>query len=41
MFVVFAVLVYSVKAIINARGARERSDRERAYVSLEPEQVNV
>jgi carbon starvation protein len=41
MFVVFAVLVYSVKAINNARGARERTDRERAYVSLEPEQVNV
>jgi pyruvate/proton symporter len=41
MFVVFAVLFYSIKAIRKARGAGERTDRETAYVALKPHEVSV
>jgi carbon starvation protein len=41
MFVVFAVLFYSIKAIRKARSAGDRTDRETAYVALQPHEVNV
>ena len=41
MFVVFAVLLYSIKAIVRARNVRDRTDRETAYVALRPQEVNV
>jgi carbon starvation protein len=41
MFVVFAVLLYSIKAIVKARSVRDRTDRETAYVALRPQEVNV
>ena len=41
MFVVFAVLLYSIKAIVRARGAGGRTDREAAYVALQPQGVSV
>ena len=41
MFVVFAVLFYSIKAIRKARSAGDRTDREAAYVALQPHEVNV
>ena len=39
LFVVLAVLVYSIKTIRAARANPQRSDRETAYVALKPEQV--
>ena len=39
LFVVLAVLVYSIKTIRAARANPQRSDRESAYVALKPEQV--
>ena len=39
LFVVLAVLVYSIKTIRAARANPQRSDRESAYVALRPEQV--
>ena len=39
LFVVLAVLVYSIKTIRSARANPQRSDRETAYVALKPEQV--
>jgi carbon starvation protein len=41
MFVVFAVLFYSIKAIRKARSVGDRTDRETAYVALQPHEVNV
>ncbi|ALN61462.1 inner membrane protein YjiY [Lysobacter antibioticus] len=42
LFVVFSVLVYSVRAIAKARANPERSDRESPYVALKPhEMANV
>jgi carbon starvation protein len=41
MFVVFAVLFYSIKAIRKARSAGDRTDRETAYVALQAHEVNV
>ncbi|HWM27862.1 MAG TPA: carbon starvation CstA 5TM domain-containing protein, partial [Woeseiaceae bacterium] len=41
MIVVFAVLVYSIKAIVKARGERERTDRESAYVALATQEANA
>jgi len=41
MFVVFAVLFYSIKAIRRARSVGDRTDRETAYVALQPHEVNV
>ncbi len=38
LFVVLAVLVYSVRAIARARAAGARTDREAPYVALTPEQ---
>jgi len=40
MFVVFAVLLYSIKAIVKARSVRDRTDRETAYVALRPQEVS-
>ncbi len=40
LFVVFAVLVYSVKAILAARASSTRSDRETPYVALKPNEVS-
>ena len=39
LFVVLAVLVYSIRTIRAARANPQRSDRESAYVALRPEQV--
>jgi len=39
LFVVLAVLVYSISTIRAARANPQRSDRESAYVALRPEQV--
>jgi carbon starvation protein len=39
LFVVAAVLVYSIKTILAARRNRQRSDKEMAYVKLEPHQM--
>lgn len=39
LFVVAAVLVYSIKTILAARRNPERSDMETAYVKLEPHQM--
>ncbi|AER55946.1 carbon starvation CstA family protein [Pseudoxanthomonas spadix] len=39
LFVVAAVLVYSVKTILAARRNPQRSDKETAYVKLEPHQM--
>ena len=41
MIVVFAVLIYSIKAIVKARGKRERTDRESAYVALATQEVSA
>ncbi|MGN7918000.1 carbon starvation CstA family protein [Lysobacter sp. 22409] len=42
LFVVFSVLVYSLRAIAKARANPERSDRESPYVALKPhEMANV
>jgi pyruvate/proton symporter len=41
MLVVFAVLLYSIKAIARARNVQDRTDRESAYVALRPQEVNV
>ncbi|KGM53487.1 carbon starvation protein A [Lysobacter daejeonensis GH1-9] len=41
LFVVFAVLVYSVKAILAARREGSRTDRETAYVALKPHEMNL
>ncbi len=41
MFVVFAVLLYSIKAIAKARNVGVRTDRETAYVALQPQEVEV
>jgi carbon starvation protein CstA len=41
MFVVLAVLVYSVAAIGKARATDARTDRQTAYVELTPEQQEV
>ncbi len=41
MFVVFAVLFYSIKAIRKARGVGERTDRESAYVALASQEASV
>ncbi|WP_408952978.1 carbon starvation CstA family protein [Lysobacter sp. Hz 25] len=42
LFVVFSVLVYSVRAIAKARANPERSDRESPYLALKPhEMANV
>ena len=38
LFVVLAVLFYSVKAIAKARASTARTDREQPYVALTPEQ---
>jgi carbon starvation protein len=38
LFVVLAVLFYSVKAIAKARASTTRTDREQPYVALTPEQ---
>ena len=38
LFVVLAVLFYSVKAIVRARAVTARTDRETPYVALSPEQ---
>ncbi|GAB3306206.1 carbon starvation CstA family protein [Luteimonas notoginsengisoli] len=38
LFVVFAVLFYSIKAIARARANAARTDREQPYVALTPEQ---
>jgi carbon starvation protein len=38
LFVVLAVLFYSVKAIARARTSTTRTDREQPYVALTPEQ---
>ena len=39
LFVVLAVLLYSVKAILAARRNPQRSDRETPYVALTPAQM--
>ena len=39
LFVVFAVLVYSVKAILAARASSARTDHETPYVALKPNEV--
>jgi carbon starvation protein len=41
MIVVFAVLLYSIKAIVRARSVGVRTDRETAYVALWPQEVEV
>ncbi|TWT18556.1 carbon starvation protein A [Luteimonas marina] len=41
LFVVLAVLFYSIKAILKARRSPERTDRETAYVALTEEQQKV
>ncbi|MEX2125779.1 MAG: carbon starvation CstA family protein [Woeseia sp.] len=41
MIVVFAVLFYSVKAIVKARGESERTDRESAYIALGPQEAGA
>ncbi len=41
LFVVFAVLVYSVKAILAARASSARTDHETPYVALKPNEVNL
>ena len=40
LFVVFSVLVYSVKAILAARRVSTRTDRETPYVALKPGEMN-
>lgn len=39
LFVVFSVLIYSVSAIFKARRNPQRSDKESAYVELDPRQL--
>ena len=39
LFVVFAVLVYSIKTIIAARRSPVRTDHETPYVALKPHEV--
>ena len=41
LFVVLAVLVYSVKAILAARRGDARTDRETPYVALKPHEMNL
>ena len=41
MCVVFAVLLYAIKAIVRARNVRDRTDRETDYVALQPQEVNL
>ncbi|GAB3747433.1 carbon starvation CstA family protein [Lysobacter olei] len=41
LFVVLAVLVYSVKSILAARRESQRTDRETAYVALKPHEMNL
>ena len=41
LFVVFSVLVYSVKAILAARASSARTDRETPYVALKPSEMNL
>jgi hypothetical protein len=33
--------LYSIKAILKARGAGDRTDRETSYVALQPHQVSA
>jgi carbon starvation protein len=40
LFVVFSVLVYSVKAILGARASSVRTDHETPYVALKPNEAN-
>jgi len=40
LFVVFSVLVYSVKAILAARASSARTDHETPYVALKPNEAN-
>jgi carbon starvation protein len=39
LFVVFSILIYSVKTILAARRNPQRSDKETAYVALQPHQM--
>jgi carbon starvation protein len=39
LFVVFSILIYAVKTILAARRNPQRSDRETAYVALQPHQM--
>jgi carbon starvation protein len=39
LFVVFSVLIYSVLSIVKARRNPQRSDKETAYVELDPRQL--
>ncbi len=41
LFVVFAVLVYSVKTIAAARRSTVRTDRETPYVALKPHEMEI
>ena len=41
LFVVLAVLVYSIKSILAARREGQRTDRETAYVALKPHEMNL
>ncbi len=39
LFVVFSILAYSIKTIVVARRSPQRTDKETAYVKLEPHQM--
>jgi len=39
LFVVFSILIYSVKTIVAARRNPQRSDKETPYVALQPHQM--
>ncbi|MCY1465599.1 Pyruvate/proton symporter BtsT [compost metagenome] len=41
LFVVFAVLVYSIKTIAAARRSSVRTDKETPYIALKPHEIDL